>query len=234
MRLLITRPEPDAGKLKQLLEQRGHEAMIEALLDVRYIDEAIDPAPYRAVLATSANGVRALERNSGFSRLRQLTLFAVGPATAREGKRAGFKKVLVGGGNVDKLTELVSSHLPADGAPLLHISGKAAAGDLKGELEQRGFKVERFVLYEAVKATSFTPGTAKAFIAGEIDGVLLYSPRTAAIFSDIVRNAKLEGVMDGVDFYCLSEAVGNNLETIKGINILVAGEPNQEVLLNLL
>ena len=55
MRLLITRPEPDATRTAQALRQRGHEVLVSPLLSVQTID-ADFAGPYGAVLMSSAEG----------------------------------------------------------------------------------------------------------------------------------------------------------------------------------
>jgi uroporphyrinogen-III synthase len=61
MRLLVTRPEPDALKLGAVLEEMGHEATVEPLLSVSFDDaEPVDLDGAQALIATSRNALRAL------------------------------------------------------------------------------------------------------------------------------------------------------------------------------
>jgi len=233
MRILITRPDPDAGPLAKALALRGHETLIMSLLDICFRDFTIDPSRFRAVLATSANGVRALARLSNFADIKTLRLYAVGPATAAEARRAGFARIETAGGDVIKLGRYVAERLEPVGAPLLHVSGKAAAGDLQGLLGGLGYKVERIIGYEAQKAAAFAPEILDRFRIGEIDAVLLYSPRTAAIFSDLVQRADLESALSGVLLLCLSTAVGAKLADLQAGAIHVAKSADQEALLDL-
>jgi uroporphyrinogen-III synthase len=233
MRILITRPEIDAAPLAKALEARGHVAVIMPLLDIRFRDFGINPSCYRGVLATSANGVRALERCNSFENIKTLPLYAVGPASAAEARRAGFAHVETAGGDVVRLGEHVRTHLEAEGAPLLHVSGKAAAGDLQGLLGGFGFRVERIIGYEAKKARGFTPQVLQMLQEGDINAVLLYSPRTAVIFSDLVRQSGLDEALGHVRFFCLSDAVGAKLARISAKAVLVAQSPDQDALLDL-
>lgn len=207
MRLMITRPRRDALILADTLQRMGHEPLIEPLLDIRFGDARIDAGHYRAVLATSANGIRGLMRLDAFDQLRRLPLFAVGPATAQQGVEAGFARIQTAGGDVDKLAAFVCENLAPGPAPLLHASGAAAAGDLKAALETRGFQVERITLYEAVEAEAFSP-PAKEFLRRP-GGILLYSPRTAAVFMRLA--AQMSSLSPDLRFFCLSEAVARKL-----------------------
>ena len=85
MRLLVTRPEPDALKLGGVLEEMGHEATVEPLLSVSFEGgEPIDLDSAQALIATSRNALRALKASPALAQARTLPLFAVGKATAAE------------------------------------------------------------------------------------------------------------------------------------------------------
>ncbi len=233
MRILVTRPQIDAVPLAEMLGGRGHDVMIMALLDIRFINFTVDPAGFCAVAATSANGIRALQRCANFNRIRALPLYAVGPASADAARAAGFSHIEVAGGDVDALGTYIAAHLVAGGKKLLHVSGKAAAGDLQALLAARGYDVERIIGYEAVRANFFSDESLAAFRNSEIDAVMLYSPRTAMIFTELVQGAKLENMMKNVIFFCLSKAVAKKLAGSGAGDIRVAGEPNQNALLEL-
>ncbi len=84
MRVLVTRPKEDAEETAQLLAARGHQALVAPLLETRFFDgAALTLEGVQAVLATSANGVRALARRTA---RRDVPLFAVGPQTAEAAK----------------------------------------------------------------------------------------------------------------------------------------------------
>ena len=63
MRLLVTRPEPDALKLRAALEEHGHEATVEPLLArlVRGSGNDFDLDGVQALIATSRYALRALK-----------------------------------------------------------------------------------------------------------------------------------------------------------------------------
>ena len=85
MRLLVTRPEPDALKLRAALEERGYEATVEPLLSVSFEEgEDFDLDGIQALIATSRYALRALKTHPLRAAARKLPLFAVGRATAAE------------------------------------------------------------------------------------------------------------------------------------------------------
>ncbi|MEN6541522.1 uroporphyrinogen-III synthase [Parvibaculum sp.] len=235
MRLLVTRPDEDAGPLVEALAGLGHEAISAPLLTIRLAENAIIPdMVWQAILITSANGARAIAMRREMARLAQVPVLAVGEASAAAARVAGFTNVTTAGGDVHALAGLVLGRLSPGGGPILHVAGAVTAGDLKGMLEARGFSVERAVLYEAVAADELPQAAAAALRAGRVDGALFYSPRTARQFADLVRRAGLEQELVTLTAYCLSAAVADALAGLPFRAVTVAAEPSQTSLLECL
>lgn len=231
-RILVTRPEEDAAALAEILTGLGHEVWIEPLLSVRLREgAALHTAGAQALLFTSANGVRAAALLTGE---RGLPALCVGDATARAARDAGFTKVESASGDVHGLAALVRVACRPDAGPLVHVAGTVAAGDITGDLTASGFEVRRCVVYEAVAAERFSSDTQAALAARRIDAVALFSPRTARSFARIVQESGLASMLDTVDLLCLSTAVAEALDALPGRRLLVATEPTQTALIDLI
>lgn len=235
MHLLVTRPRKDAEALAQVLQAQGHEVTLDPLMSIDFHAETpLARTGVQALLITSANGLRAMMARSDFSEWLQLPLVAVGPTTAGLAREAGFARVLEAEGDVVSLVELAQKELEPLGGSLLHIAGTVVAGDLKGALEGDGFRVERAVLYEAKNAASLSPDAIEGLRMGAIDGVLLYSKRSAETFVDLCQAAGFEGHLPGVNAYCLSANAALPLQNIGLRSIQVASAPNEAALLSLI
>ena len=233
MRLLVTRAEPDALKLKAKLEEMDLEATVEPLLQVAYETEDLDFDGVQALIATSRNGVRALKGHQALVLARMVPLFAVGGATAEEARALGFETVITGAGTAQELvTHLVSVVDPAAGL-LMHLAGDRLAVDLAGELETHGFRVVQPVVYRTVAATRLSGETVGQLAEGEIDGVILLSPRTAAVYAVLMRKHGLAQVARGLPHFCLSPAVARALAPLGPVRTLVAAVPQLEEVLAL-
>jgi uroporphyrinogen-III synthase len=228
VRALVTRPREDAQPLVEALAARGVAALIEPMMEILYRDAAVDLTCIRAVLCTSANGVRALARNTDE---RAVAFYAVGEATAACARAAGFAAVESAAGNAADLARLVSDRLPPQGRPLLHVCGAELAGDLAGALADRGFVVERRVLYEARPVPALSDTAATALAAGDIDAALFFSPRTAAIFTHLVEAAGLDRVCAGIAVVSISPATDAALGAMPWRWRRVAERPDQVGLL---
>ena len=227
--LLLTRPEEESIGLCDALAKIGIESVIAPLLHIENI-----PGPdivtddLQGFLVTSANGVRALAART---RERDMAVYAVGDATARAARDCGFGSVTSASGDVDDLAALViHACAPEDGA-FYHAAGSVMAGDLSADLTAAGFSVVREQIYQAKTVEALPENAAMALSAGAIDGVVIFSPRTAQTFVERVHAAGLTSTLADVRLFALSQnvrdAAGNVWE-----ETITASVPTQESLLN--
>ena len=238
-RFLITRAEEDGAATAARLAALGHAALEAPLLQIRYLPEKeIEPLPFQAVLITSANGARGLSRylsrHPDGGELFSLTALAVGDRSAAAARDAGFFRVLSADGDVTTLAALIRAELDAADGPLLHVAGTVTAGDLAGELRPDGYEIARAVLYEAVTAQTMPDAAREALENAMVDGIFLYSPRTARTFAALVDKAGLGDTLNRLTAYCLSPAVATALDSCRFDRVLVASTPTEDALLALL
>ena len=94
MAVLVTRPQPDNAATLASLGTRGIKALPAPMLRFEPLPFHDDhDADYDAVIATSANALRAVDLSG--SRLLSRPLLAVGSHTAEAARAAGFKDVKV-------------------------------------------------------------------------------------------------------------------------------------------
>ena len=233
MRILVTRPDPDGARLCDRLRAAGHAVITAPLLTIIFENDlSIAPDDFQAFLLTSANGVRALAQ---LTPKRETRLFCVGDATARTADALGFVHIDSAGGDVDTLAALVRDRLSPGDKALLHVAGSVVAGDLKGMLEQSGFKVERVTAYRAEPARHLPQEALGAIRDGALDLALFYSPRTARIFVALMKQADREEAgllraLGAVAAGCLSEAVHDALQSLPWRRIVVSDEPTEAAL----
>ena len=234
MRLLLTRPEPESVALGRILEGRGHEVLVEPLLTIEMRPGAeIQDRAYQAVIVTSANGARGLNAHGAASLYKSVPVMAVGPATAD--MLQGFDVVDAGAHGVEELTTKIRNERSPDDGPLLYVRGKHVAGNLANDLVASGFDVDEVVLYEAVASNAFSAAVIDDFRQGLIDGVLLFSPRTAHIFCQLIAAAGLQDAVSGLSLYCLSQNVADACVFVDKPDMairVIAQFPTQESLIN--
>ncbi|MCF4165660.1 uroporphyrinogen-III synthase [Zavarzinia compransoris] len=232
MRLLVTRVAAEAERLAATLSAKGHECVIAPLIDiVQRPDIALDTDGVQALLATSGNGVDGI---AAATARRDLPLFAVGDATARRARAAGFATVESAGGNVESLADLVAGRLDPAAGRLIHGAGASLAGDLAGLLGRRGFTVDRITLYDSPAAAALPPEVTKCLASDGFDGFLFFSPRTAATFVTLAADLRPKPAFGAGTAYCLSAAVADALAPLGFGRILVAARPTEIDLLTLI
>ena len=155
MRLLVTRPEPDATRTAETLRARGHDVLVAPLLATPTIAAEL-AGLYAGVLMTSANAARAVTAHPRRRELTRLPCFAVGARTAEAAQAAGFTDTISADGALGDLVDLVAAKVDRS-ARLLYLAGEDRAGDLAGDLAQRGITVETAVIYRAVAAEKLPP-----------------------------------------------------------------------------
>jgi uroporphyrinogen-III synthase len=235
MRLLVTRPEPDALLLKARLESLGHEVTVAPLLTVSFDNaEEFDLSEVQALIATSRNGLRALKAQNAHKIAALLPIYCVGHATAKDAAALGFTEIVTGGGTVATLAPEIVAHADPQTGVLLHLAGDELAGSMAAELEHHGFRLLQPIVYRMASATAFDADTAEQIETGEIEGVLLFSPRTATIYANLIIHHSLTAAAARLTHYCLSPAVVRRLAPLGPLRTETATTSTLDDMLDLL
>lgn len=235
MRLLVTRPQPDADTQLETLKTLGHEGVASPLMEVEFLD--FSPLPIsgaQALVATSRNALRGLAKSDELEAALVKKIYAVGSATAALAREIGFSKIRQGlGTGRDLLPLIVAECTPGDGT-LIHLAGTRLAFDLKKALEDKGFEVEQPVLYQTRKAERFAQDAHSALSEDAIDGIILMSPMTARTFMELIDASDLTEKAAKLTYFCLSNNVLEPLKALGEAHILVASSPSEDDLLALI
>jgi uroporphyrinogen-III synthase len=238
VRLLVTRPEPDAERSAAALRHHGHEVELAPLLQIKAIRDAdFGAGPWSGLVVTSRNALDAVDSHPRRAELLRLPIFAVGRHTAAAARAAGFLDVAAAGGNVQELAQHLrgwAQEAPACRGPLLYLAGQDRSGDLAGDLAAVGQDVATVAVYRAVKVDRFPPALATALAAGRIDGVLHFSRRSAEAYLDCARAAGLLDQALAPSHYCLSQKIAEPLAAAGAGNIRVAMRPEETALIELI
>src|SRR5579862_3688138 len=153
MRLLVTRPLPDALDTAKQLKALGHDPVLQPLLRIVFAPaprELGDPA---ALLITSRNALRAVESWPQAPHWRETPLYAVGKVTARAAEAAGFTDVRIGGGDAAALADAVKADLTPDAGLLVYPAARQRTGGLSEALAEAGYDIETLESYRAEAVT---------------------------------------------------------------------------------
>jgi uroporphyrinogen-III synthase len=219
MKVIITRPSPDAESLAAEIAEIGADPVFSPVMAILPRTVVIDLVGVKALAFTSANGVRAF---TAIEDARNLPVFAVGAATAGAARAAGFGEVLAADGDVESLASLIAQSKPL--GPVLHLAGRERAGDLVRLLAGRGVDARRAVIYDGVETEHLSP-QARAVLADETQNpaVVFFSPRSAALFLGQAARAGLAARLQNAVALCLSEEVAAAARKARWSAVLVAG-----------
>ena len=223
VRLLVTRPEPDASETAARLRALDIEAVVSPLLVARTLTTTLPPAPGFAALAiTSANALRALHDRGEIPRLQTLPVYTVGDKSAAVAREMGFAEVVSASGNAEDLIALLAG-AGVDG-PVLYPTARHQAADLAKALAPHGVMVITVPVYE------MNPAPQLSADINAFDGALFYSRRTAETFTQLAP-AGADRSKPGM--LCLSEAVAAPLIAAHFVRVSLADHPSEEAMMAL-
>ncbi len=229
MRILITRPKEDAARFAELLQARGHEPLCASLLSVRFFDgPELTFENVSAILATSANGMRAFARRTV---RRDLTILAVGPQTADAARAAGFERIECADGDASTLAEAVLGWVKPEDGVLLHAASADNEGRVKVLLAEEGYTVDVVLLYEVVAVAKLPVIAREALAHNALDATVVFSPRSAMALRDCILRANLAEACRRLAAVCISRATADALSPLAFGQIAVAAKPNQDAML---
>lgn len=233
-KLWLTRPKQYAEETAGALSQ--FETVIHPLLE--YHDLPLKdgnwPPPFTSRLQRgdrlAFTSAYAVQKFCEATNDRDFIAYCVGDKTTKAARGSGIRKFVSAGGDVEALQKLIMREEKTT-QKIWHLAAKETAGDLQGALHSHGFyNVEKVALYET-KATEALPQEfCQELKQGMIKGVLLYSPKTAQIFMDLMKKHELADL--NLTAFCLSQNVA---EKISGVgDVLTAEKPTEDSLLHLI
>lgn len=175
--VLITRPEPQASRFAAALETQfpGQVAVtLSPLMAVEWLDPALPPGPFAALILTSETGAMAAGR---LRRPSPSLAFCVGDRTAEAARELGFDAISAQGDATD-LVALITRH--AQEGELLYLHGQDRAADLAAALPDHS--VTSLAVYRQAEKPLTT--AACGLLSGEDPVILpLFSPRSARLLA---------------------------------------------------
>ena len=224
--VLVTRPAADGAETAALLVARGFEPVLAPLL--RLHERPMAPVGrFDAIIVTSRNAVPALPEH-----LRQVTLLAVGSATASRARKAGFTTVLDADGDGAALANLATRRLDPGGR-LLFAHGHRQGDAVADALETAGFSVVRACAYAVLPVGRLPLAAVMALEAGSLTAALFLSTETAEAFVRLLP-ARLHVALASVTALAIGSRAAAVLAPLPWRTVHVAFKPTLDDVLALL
>ena len=230
VKMLVTRPEPDAQATLARLDALGIAATAAPVMVRQTLDASLPPSDgFTAMVLTSANAVRSLLDRGVLDQYRHLPVFAVGDRTAREATEAGFERVSSAAGAVHDLVNAMT--IARMRGPIFYPTGKHQGADLASALAPLGVMVATSKIYDMV-AIDALPDQVLAELGSDIGAVLAYSRRSAEIFATLAASLPREK-RSNLAMLCLSETVAEPLLEARFSRISLADRPDEDAMMSL-
>jgi uroporphyrinogen-III synthase len=232
MRMLVTRPEPDAADTAARLNALDIEAAICPLLELETLSTGLpDATGFAAVALTSGNALRALGERGALERYRHLRAYTVGNRTAERAREAGFADVVSAGGAFADLVELLA-HAGLKG-PVFYPAGRDQSGDLAKSLAPYGVMVITTQVYAMNPVAALPLAIREELAGGTIGAALFYSRRTAETFVRLAGSGLGRETRARLAVLCISEGVAEPLVDAHFVRIGLADHPSEEAMMGL-
>lgn len=206
----LTRPLADSRRLAAELASKGIPTFSVPMLTIEPCPEfstawnSLNNAKLQAIIVTSRHAVEAMKQEEG---RRDVTLFAVGMATAQEAKLAGFQHVWSAEGHAASLMEHIRAANKPGGGLILYVRGRDITRDLAGELRAEGYDVVEMQAYRAELSDHLPDDYLQALRSGQIGEVWFYSIRSAEHYVELAERYGVSALHAGITAATLSDAI---------------------------
>ena len=148
MKILVTRPEPEATELARTLSEAGHQVVKLPLLQIELLEVSL-PVLSQNLIFVSKNAVRGFFKNAGDAKGK--TLFAVGPGTANLLQAKGFTVLYPDSTEGSKALLALPALQNVQDQTFILVSGTNGREDISEGLCARGAQVERCCVYTSTR-----------------------------------------------------------------------------------
>ena len=207
--ILTVRPAPDGDLDVAALARRGVPALAAPMMSPSYLAPPADAGPYGGVIFTSRHAVTGWLTCGGDRPdpdLLSRPAFAVGRATGRAARAAGFRDVRVGHGGGGGLVQLITAAQDGVTGPLLWPAAMHRGFDMAEALAGIA-EVTLLPVYEMRETTGLPEAAAMALEQNEVLAVILMSARSARLFRARLKDAGHSASIAGMAIIAGSEAI---------------------------
>jgi uroporphyrinogen-III synthase len=190
---LILREAERAAQLKDLLIKNNINVLIEPIYKISPIKfKPIAIQEYKALLLTSVNTVKILTNQ--IKTLKKIETYCVGKVTEKYALEAGFNCIKTKAKSGKTLASEVIKHNKNDNNKILIVGGNNLAYDPIPDFKNANIKAERIIVYKKIPNKKMSHDCLELLKNKKISNVVLYSPETAKIFINLVKNYDIKNI----------------------------------------
>lgn len=235
MRVVVTRPLPQAEQTAAKLHALGHEPIVLPLTEIVPLHPAASEdalASCEIVAATSANAFVHLPEPYALA-IRDKPTFTVGDATAMAALVCGFSDVESAGRDAEALADTILREA-GEARTIAYLCGSVRRPDFEARMHAAGRAVIAAETYDTRDIAYPASAISEIFGAGHETGVLVYSVKAAERLSLLLSGIGGSAAPAHLEFLCLSQRVAKVLSDAGYDRIRVAANPDETALAALL
>jgi uroporphyrinogen-III synthase len=229
-RVLVTRPEPGAGRTAARLRQAGFEPVVMPLSEIVPLQPEPPAGMFDAVAASSANALRHAPARL-LAQLAARPLYAAGDETAAAARAAGFMDVRSSSGSaVDLVRDLAAAASP--GTRIAYLCGRVRLDAVEAAVARNGVDVVAVEVYDTRPRTP-APAELMALERGPVFAALIYSAKAAESLAGLVRGWP-GTIFAGTAFIAISRRVAEGMAGTAAGEVFAAATPDEDAMFDIL
>jgi len=231
MKFVLTRPIEDSIRIKQSLENQGHDVIVNPLLEIKYKTNIFNPEKYEVLIFTSRHSIRYLEEKKIFPKNK--IICACGKSTFLEAKKFGTENTYILYSNVSELEDNFANINGIKEKKVVYLRGREITSDIVSIFKDDGINIDDEIVYEANEINEFNNEFINELGRGQHLAILFYSIRTAQVYLQSMDKYNLSNKTSIIIAYCISKNVADFL-TKFGIETKYARDTSDAAILQLI
>ncbi|NTF08800.1 uroporphyrinogen-III synthase [Agrobacterium rubi] len=238
MRVVVTRPEASGLKTAKLLRERGHDPILLPLTiavhDTNAAIAAFAKTP-ASLAVTSAEAIRALVGSGAdLSTSLHRPLFAVGEASAKAARDAGFEAVITGGSDGTALAQRIADDDASHRGTVLYLAGTPRDQGFEHKLVDLNVPYETVEIYHMQPVPWPRQQLQERIADAPVDAVLFYSSEAARIFFALMEKEQRLEQLRHCKMICISSKVLSHVPAAFQNAAFASGAPSEFRMFDLL
>ena len=193
--ILILRQRERAKPLQKVLLNNGLNVIIEPIFKIKPVQfKPIELKKYQSLLITSVNAIKILSKNIEKKQLKNINTFCVGKVTEKYATKAGFNCIKTNATSGKTLTEEVIKHTKANSKKILIAGAQILSYNPMPKFKKNNINTERIIIYKKMANKKLSTNCSSLFMNNNIVNIVLYSPETAKIFLNLIKNYNTKNI----------------------------------------
>lgn len=230
--VLITRPEADAAETALHLENQGYKPILSPVLSV--LLQTFTPPAWENVSGLIITSANALSATFDAGLPKNIPIFVVGARSHQRLMDQGFTNLHGPVLQSSELPQLIQVYFNGKTGKLVHLTATHGEKEFYAALRANDFSVDSIHVYQAQAATTLSAECLSVLRNGTLKTALFYSPRSAAVFAQLLSHAGLAHMAPQLAALCLSPAVADVCRNAGFAPVITAEKPTQDSLLDCL